>query len=79
MLFSPLEKYGGAGQEAATIMLSAEECLAHSEHCATIGKNSKTSMQRATILMAMARSWNTLAGQIERYQAALKAENDQAA
>ena len=61
------------------MMLSAEECLAHAETCATLGKDRETSMQRATILMAMARSWNTLAGQIERYQAVLKAENDQAA
>jgi hypothetical protein len=56
------------------MMLTAEACRAQSENCATLGRAEDVSPQRATILLAMARSWNSLAGQTERYQELTKAE-----
>ncbi len=58
------------------MILSAEECRAHSENCAMLGNDVKISAQRATILAAMARTWNALAGQTEEFEAIASAEAD---
>jgi hypothetical protein len=47
-------------QEA--IMPTAEECRANSENCIRLGKGLNISVQLATILFAMSRSWTGLAG-----------------
>jgi hypothetical protein len=39
-------------------------------------KEQKISAQRATILLAMSRTWNTLAGQTEQLEAIASAETD---
>jgi hypothetical protein len=56
------------------MILSAEQCKAHSENCAMLGKEQKISAQRATILLALSRTWNTLAGQTEELEAIASAE-----
>ena len=55
-------------------MLTAQQCRAFASNCVTLGADTNLSMQRATILLAMSRSWTTLANQIERYETIVKAE-----
>jgi hypothetical protein len=57
-------------------MPTAEECRLHSKDCIRFGKEPNVSIQLATILFAMSRSWTGLAGQIDRYEAVLKAERE---
>ncbi len=52
-------------------MITAAECRAHSEECLDLGTVRNISVQRATILMAMAQSWDQLASQRDRYGAIL--------
>ena len=65
------------GCREANMMLTAEACKAQSVNCATLGRADDISQQRATVLLAMARSWNNLAGQTERYQELTKAEHEE--
>ena len=56
-------------------MLSAEQCKEFAANCARLGMQPNISVRRADILMAMSRSWTTLATQIERYEALVKEED----
>jgi hypothetical protein len=49
-------------------------CKAHSTECAALGMEGHISIPRATILLAMSRSWTTLANESDRYEAILKEE-----
>jgi hypothetical protein len=55
-------------------MLTAQQCRAFASNCVTLGADTNISIQRATILLAMSRSWTSLANQIDRYEAILKEE-----
>jgi hypothetical protein len=56
-------------------MISGQECRTYSADCETLGTNLAISMQRATILLAMSRSWTALATQSDRYDAIVKEED----
>jgi hypothetical protein len=43
--------------------------------CQQLGLAADISIQRATILMAMSRSWTTLANQMQRYDTIVKEED----
>jgi hypothetical protein len=55
-------------------MISAEQCRICSSDCAARGRGIGISAQRATILSAMARAWETLAKLTEEYDAVVKLE-----
>ncbi len=55
-------------------MVTAQQCTAHSMECKVLSGGRNVSIQRATVLMAMARSWLGLANQTERYEAIVKQE-----
>ena len=54
-------------------MVSQTQCRAHAENYKRLAVVPKISIQRATVLMAISRSWITLAGQLDRL-AAIEAE-----
>jgi hypothetical protein len=56
-------------------MISAQQCRTYSAQCAALGKAPDVSAQRATILLAMSRTWSALANQTERYDALLAADD----
>ncbi|MEA2660172.1 MAG: hypothetical protein QOF64_2967 [Candidatus Binatota bacterium] len=56
-------------------MISAEQCRAYSAQCALLGRASDISAQRATILLAMSRTWVALANQKDRYDAMVASES----
>ena len=56
-------------------MISGQECRTYSADCETLGTNLAISIQRATILLAMSRSWSALATQRDRYDAIVKEED----
>jgi hypothetical protein len=56
-------------------MISAEQCRAYSAQCAVLGRASDISAQRATILLAMSRTWVALANQKDRYDAMVASES----
>jgi hypothetical protein len=47
-------------------MTSAKECLRYAEECQRAGVSQDISMRQATILIAMSRSWSTLARQMDQ-------------
>jgi hypothetical protein len=55
-------------------MIGAQQSRAYSNDCVTLGQAPAISIQRATILMAMSRSWTGLANQRDRYDAITKEE-----
>ena len=48
-------------------MISTELCRVYSADCVTQRMEANISVQRATMLMAMSRSWATLANQTDQY------------
>jgi hypothetical protein len=55
-------------------VITAQQCRAFAANCVTLGADTHISMQRATILLAMSRSWTNLANQIDRYEPTMKEE-----
>ncbi len=55
-------------------MVTAQQCKAYSSCCMALARAANVSTQRATVLMAMARSWVGLANQTERFEAIVKEE-----
>jgi hypothetical protein len=56
-------------------MITEIQCRTYAAECERLGVARGISSRRATVLMAMAHSWNMLAGQKERYTA-IVAEED---
>ena len=56
-------------------MLTSPQCKAYATHCQQLGSAAEISIQRATILMAMSRSWTTLANQMLRYDTIIQEED----
>jgi hypothetical protein len=56
-------------------MLTSPQCRIHAMDCQQLGLAADISIQRATILMAMSRSWTTLANQMQRYDTIVKEED----
>ncbi len=48
-------------------MISAQDCRVYSADCVTQRMEANTSVECATMLMAMARNWATLANQTDQY------------
>jgi hypothetical protein len=67
-----------AWERSGNPMNSAAECMAFAAECQRLGTAPETSIQRASILLAMSRSWSNLAADIERYDVILQEENDAA-
>jgi hypothetical protein len=59
-------------------MISAVQCRKYAAECQAMGMAADISIQRATILMAMATSWDALAQQTEWYEAIEKTETREA-
>ncbi len=55
-------------------MVSAAQCMTYAKECQQLGMAADISLQRATVLMRMAYSWDELADHTERYDAIVKAE-----
>ena len=55
-------------------MIIASQCKIYATDCQQLGLAGDISVQRATILMAMSRSWTTLANQMLRYDTIIKEE-----
>jgi hypothetical protein len=55
-------------------MLTVTECKAHAAECQHLMTAREISIQRATVLMAMSRSWVALTVLTERYTAILDEE-----
>ena len=55
-------------------MITAYQCRTHAAECMALGMQANLPAERVKILTAMARSWTTLAEQMERYDALLKEE-----
>ena len=56
-------RFGGS------LMITAQQCRDYSANCLTLGTKPNLSVQRGTVLLAMARSWTALANQRDRYDA----------
>jgi hypothetical protein len=57
-------------------MISAEQCRTHSAACVTLGLAADASIQRATVLLAMSRSWISLGDQKDRYDSIVEEEDN---
>jgi len=55
---------------------TSEQCRAYATEHQLLGRDVEISMQRATILMGISRSWTILAGQIERLSVIQKEESE---
>jgi hypothetical protein len=60
-------------------MISTTQCKTNAAECQHLGMVVDISIRRAAALLAMSRSWTTLAGQTERYDAIRKEEGPYAA
>jgi hypothetical protein len=60
--------------QGSVTMIIASQCKIYATDCRQLGLAADISMQRATILMAMSRSWTTLANQMLRYDTIIKEE-----
>jgi hypothetical protein len=56
-------------------MITASECRAHSAQCMLMGRAPDISIQRATILLAMSRTWTALANQRSRLDDTVASES----
>jgi multidrug resistance efflux pump len=59
-------------------MISVAECKTYAAECERLGRAADISIQRATALISMAQSWETLAEDTARYEAIVQAETIQA-
>lgn len=57
-------------------MISGQQCRIYSAACVALGMSADISIQRATILLAMSRSWTALATQKDRYDSILEEEGE---
>jgi hypothetical protein len=55
-------------------MITSRQCRTYSKDCQDCGTAGGISIRRATALMAISRSWNVLANQVDRYDAIVKEE-----
>jgi hypothetical protein len=55
-------------------MINSQQCRDYSVDCLTKGTKPDLSIQLSTILLAMARSWTTLANQRDRYDVIMEEE-----
>jgi hypothetical protein len=55
-------------------VLTSSQCKIYATDCQQLGLTAEISIQRATILMAMSRSWTTLANQMLRYDTIIQEE-----
>jgi hypothetical protein len=55
-------------------MISSTECRKNATDCFNLAAGPDVTVQRRTALLAMTRSWTTLANQIERLHAIMKEE-----
>jgi hypothetical protein len=62
-------------EQGSVTMIVALQCKIYATDCQQLGLAGDISMQRATILMAMSRSWTTLANQVLRYDTIVKEED----
>jgi hypothetical protein len=62
------------GQLSNIRMISATQCRDHAKECDRLGRERDISIQRATVLMGMAHSWDLLSDYTGRYEAIVKAE-----
>jgi|GEM_PF-2667762 len=60
-------------------MISTTQCKTYASECQHLGTVFDISIERATALLAMSRSWNVLANQMQRYDAIRKEEGPYAA
>jgi hypothetical protein len=60
-------------------MISLAECKTHAAECERLGRTADISIQRATALISMAQTWETLADDTARYEAIVMAETMRAA
>ena len=56
------------------MLISAARCRAYAQECERLGRATDISIQRATALISMAQSWDSLAEDTARYEAIIKAE-----
>jgi hypothetical protein len=57
-------------------VISANECREYAAECRRLATAPNISIQRAAILLALARSWDELASQIEQYDTILREEGE---
>jgi hypothetical protein len=55
-------------------MQTAKQCRAHAAECQLLATKADISIQRATLLMNISRSWKILANQLDRLSDLAKAE-----
>jgi hypothetical protein len=55
-------------------MITSRQCRIYSAECRDRGTAAGISIRQTTALVAMSRSWNVLANQVDRYDAILKEE-----
>jgi hypothetical protein len=55
-------------------MPTAEQCKTYAAQYQLLGREADISIQRATALMGISLSWTTLASQLDRLSAIMKAE-----
>jgi hypothetical protein len=55
-------------------VIDAKQCRDCSAECVTLGLDASISTQRATVLLAMSRSWATLGNQMEMYETIVEEE-----
>ena len=73
---APMAESGRAPAcRSGAIMIATVECRAYATECQDLGSTAGISIQRATVLMAMSRSWTALANQTERLEAILRDED----
>jgi hypothetical protein len=61
------------------MILTERDCRVHEINCVTIATGPHISIPLATILLAMGKTWSSLADQTERYDAVVREECDLAA
>ena len=67
---------GRAVVRGSASMISGQQCRTYSAACVALGMSTNISVRRATVLLAMARSWTTLATQKDRFDSILEEEGD---
>lgn len=67
---------GRAVVRGSASMISGQQCRTYSAACVALGMSTNISVQRATVLLAMSRSWTTLATQKDRYDSILEEEGE---
>jgi hypothetical protein len=76
-LFVPLKRtlIAAGGHRQGTPMMNKTECFTNAEEARLLGAERNISIQRATIYMAIARSWTVLGDQMHRLAVIIKEED----